>query len=224
MRLTIRLSIPLLIATLTLTAAANVLAAGSAEAGATKASTCLACHGVNGNSLNAAWPSLAGQNAAYLSKQLHHYHDGTRNAMEKDATGTMLMPPMASALSDQDIEDIAAYYALQTPTGGEADPAFWEAGRKLYHGGDKTRQIPACAACHGPLGSGNPAAGYPALRGQMAVYTIKQLTMYHDKSRYPTNAKGATMGGDNADIMHTVVGRLSSDDIRNLSQYVQGMR
>jgi cytochrome c553 len=218
-----RLTIRLLIATLALTAAASACAIGSAEAGATKASTCLACHGVNGNSVNVAWPSLAGQNAAYLTRQLHHYHDATRNGMEKDKTGA-LMPPMASALSDQDIEDIAAYYSLQTPTGGEADPAYLEAGRKLYHGGDKARQIPACAACHGPAGSGNPAAGYPALRGQHADYTLKQLSMYHDKSRYTTNAKGATAGGDNAEIMHTVVGRLSSDDMRSLSQYVQGMR
>jgi cytochrome c553 len=218
-----RLTIRLLIATLFLTTAAAAGATGSAEAGATKAATCLACHGVNGNSVNAAWPSLAGQNAAYLEKQLHHYHDASRNGMEKDKTG-MLMPPMAAALSDQDIEDVAAYYALQTPTGGEADPAYWEAGRKLYHGGDRARQIPACAACHGPLGSGNPAAGYPALRGQHAEYTLKQLSMYHDKNRYTTNAKGATMGGDNAEIMHTVVARLSADDMRNLSQYVQGMR
>ncbi len=219
-----RLTIRLLIATLTLTVAAGAGAKGSAEAGATKAGTCLACHGVNGNSLNAVWPSLAGQNAAYLSKQLHHFHDGTRNAVEKDAKGVLLMPPMASALSDQDIEDIAAYYSLQTPTGGEADPAYWEAGRKLYHGGDKERQIPACAACHGPSGSGNPAAGYPALRGQKADYTLKQLVMYHDKNRYATNANGVPAGGDNADIMYTVVGRLSSDDMRNLSQYIQGMR
>jgi cytochrome c553 len=218
-----RLIVRLLIATLTFTVAASAAAKGSAEAGATKAATCLACHGVNGNSVNAVWPSLAGQNAAYLAKQLHHFHDGTRNGMEKDKNG-MLMPPMASALSDQDIEDIAAYYSLQTPTGGEADPAYWEAGRKLYHGGDKARQIPACAACHGPMGSGNPAAGYPALRGQHAEYTTKQLGMYHDHARYTVNAKGATTGGDNADIMHAIVARLSADDIRNLAQYVQGMR
>jgi cytochrome c553 len=196
---------------------------GSAEAGATKAATCLACHGANGNSVTAAWPSLAGQNAAYLSRQLHHYHDASRNGMEKDKTG-MLMPPMVKALTDQDIEDIAAYYSLQVPTGGEADATFWEAGKKLYHGGDKARQIPACAACHGPMGSGNPAAGYPSLRAQHAEYTTKQMAMYRDKARYTLNAKGVTMGGDNAEIMHTVVARLNDSDIRNLAQYIQGMR
>lgn len=198
-------------------------AKGSAENGATKAATCIACHGVNGNSVNAVWPSLAGQNAAYIAKQLKHYHDGTRPGEEKDKTGP-LMPPMASALSDQDIEDIASYYSLQTPTGGEADAAYWEAGRKLYHGGDRARQIPACAACHGPLGSGNPAAGYPALRAQHSTYTLKQLGIYHDNARYTVNAKGASDGGDNALIMHTIASRLSSEDMRNLSTYVQGMR
>ena len=219
-----RLTVRLLIATLTLTLAAAAGAKGSADAGATKASaSCIACHGVNGNSVNATWPSLAGQNAAYISKQLHHFHDGRRGAASTDPT-VMLMPPMAIALSDQDIDDLAAYYSLQTPTGGEADAAYWEAGRKLYNGGDRARQIPACAACHGPIGSGNPAAGYPALRGQHAEYTIRQLNMYHDKARYTTNAKGATLGGDNADIMHTVVSRLTADEMRNLAQYVQGMR
>jgi cytochrome c553 len=208
---------------LALAGAATAFARSDATAGATKAATCLACHGVNGNSVTAAWPSLAGQNAAYLIKQLRHYHDATRNGMEKDKNG-MLMPPMAKTLSEQDIEDIAAYYSLQTPTGNEADPKLYEAGQKLYHGGDRSRNIPACAACHGPLGAGNPGAGFPALRAQHADYTLKQLGMYHQKSRYTLNAKGATAGGDTAEIMQTIVSRLNDGDLRNLAAYIQGMR
>jgi cytochrome c553 len=198
-------------------------AKGSAEDGAAKAATCLACHGANGNSVNAEWPSLAGQNAAYIIKQLKMYHGGMRTGDPKNANSA-LMPPMAAPLSDQDMEDIAAYYSVQTPTGNEADPALWEAGAKLYRGGDRARNIPACAACHGPLGSGNPAAGYPALRAQHVNYTTRQLNDFRAQQRYTKNDKGASNGGDNAAIMQTIATRLSPDDIRALAAYLQGMR
>lgn len=197
-----------------------VWAKGSAEAGAAKAGTCIACHGANGNSVNPEWPRLAGQNAAYIVKQLKHFRDGTRGANAEPP----LMPPMAAVLTDQDIEDLAAYFSLQTPAGDEANASYWEAGSKLYHGGDSTRQIPACAACHGPIGSGNPDAGYPNLRAQHATYTAAQLSAYRDNVRYTLNAKGTSNGGDNAEIMHTVTSRLNAEDIRNLAAYIQGMR
>ncbi|MFI4914244.1 MAG: c-type cytochrome [Steroidobacterales bacterium] len=191
---------------------------GTAEAGATKTTTCLACHGANGNSVNPQWPSLAGQNAAYITAQLKYFHDKKR----LDASG--LMPPMAAPLSEQDIEDVAAYYASQTPAGLEADPSYWKAGEKLYRGGDRTRKVPACVACHGPVGRGNPAAGYPALRAQQSVYTIAQLTDYVAGSRYTKEADGGTAGGPNAEIMHTIASRLTQEDMRNLASYIQGMR
>ena len=203
--------------------AAPAWSAGSAEAGAAKAATCLACHGANGNSSNPLWPSLAGQNAAYIATQLHHFHDKRRTGPPNDANA-QLMPPMAAPLSDQDIDDIAAYYSLQTPAGREAKAEFWQAGQKLYHGGDAARGIPACAACHGPLGSGNPGAGYPQLRAQHGDYIVKQMENYRAGTRYAVDAKGNTAGGDNAAIMQTIVSRLSADDIRNVAAYVEGMR
>ena len=109
---------------------------GSVEGGAALASTCLACHGVNGNSSNAEWPSLAGQNAAYIEHQLHLLHDGRRTGKVGDAGATM-MPAMATALTDQNIEDVAAYYSQQTPAGLEADPSYWQAGQRLYRSGDR---------------------------------------------------------------------------------------
>lgn len=196
---------------------------GSAADGAAKAATCLACHGPNGNSTNPEWPSLAGQNAAYIEHQLHLLHDGRRVGKSGDAAAGM-MPPMAAMLSDQDIEDVAAYYAMQAPTGLEADPSYWLAGQKLYQRGDRERGLPACAACHGPVGGGNPAAGYPALRGQQSMYLIKQLGAYSSDARYTKNAKGASDGGDNAAIMHTIAARLNETDMRNLASYIQGMR
>jgi cytochrome c553 len=194
------------------------LAAGSAEAGATKSATCVACHGANGNSTNEQWPSLAGQNAVYVKTQLKRWHDKTR------LDSLNLMPAQAAALSDQDMDDLAAYFSTQTPTGLEADPSFWQAGQQLYRGGDKARNIPACIACHGPIGRGNPAAGYPALRAQHAVYTIKQLTDYAADQRYTRSDKGESNGGPYAEIMHTVAGKLTQQDIRNLASYVQGIR
>ena len=196
---------------------------GSAEDGATKAAVCLACHGPNGNSTNGEWPNLAGQNAAYVERQLHLQHDGRRTGKVGDAAAAM-MPAMAVTLSDQDIEDVAAYYAQQTPTGLEADPSYWQAGQKLYRSGDRTRGIPACAACHGPVGRGNPAAGYPALRGQQSIYVVKQLSAYSTDVRYSKNEKGASYGGDYATIMHTIAARLTDEDMRNLASYIQGMR
>jgi cytochrome c553 len=196
----------------------SALAAGSAEAGATKAATCVACHGVNGNSTNDQWPSLAGQNAVYIRTQLREWHDKTR----QDSLN--LMPAMAAALSDQDMDDLAAYFSQQTPTGLEADPSYWQAGEKLYRGGDRARSIPACMACHGPVGRGNPGAGYPALRAQHSVYTVKQLTDYASDARYTKNDKGDTNGGPNAQIMHTIAATLTQEDIRNLASYVQGLR
>ena len=161
--------------------------------------------------------------AATIERQLHLLHDGKRVGKTGDAAAGM-MPPMASTLSDQDIEDVAAYYAMQVPTGLEADPSFWEAGQKLYRSGDRERGIPACAACHGPVGRGNPTAGYPALRGQQSMYVIKQLGAYSSDARYTKNAKGATEGGDNAAIMNTIAKRLTEEDMRNLASYIQGMR
>jgi cytochrome c553 len=196
---------------------------GSVEAGAALAGTCLACHGVNGNSTNPEWPNLAGQNAAYIRQQLHLFHDGRRTGKMGDANAAM-MPPMAAPLTDQNIEDVAAYFSQQTPAGLEADPSYWQAGQKIYRSGDRERGIPACAACHGPSGRGNPEAGYPALRAQHSVYVVKQLSAYSADVRYTKNEHGASNGGDNAVIMHTIASRLTDEDMRNLASYIQGMR
>jgi cbb3-type cytochrome c oxidase subunit III len=196
---------------------------GSAEAGAALAATCTACHGANGNSSNGEWPSLAGQNAAYIERQLHLLHDGRRTGKTGDAAAAM-MPAMATTLSDQNIEDVAAYYSQQTPAGLEADPSYWQAGQRLYRSGDRARGIPACAACHGPTGRGNPAAGYPSLRAQQSMYVVKQLSAYSADVRYAKNEKDASYGGDNAVIMHTIAARLSDEDMRNVASYIQGMR
>jgi cytochrome c553 len=189
---------------------------GDAAAGATKSAVCTACHGLNGNSVNPEWPVIAGQNAIYTHDQVVRIKNGARIAP--------LMQPMVQNLTDQDIADLAAFYAKQTPTGNEADPSYWKAGQKLYRSGDAARGIPACTSCHGPVGRGVPASGYPALQAQHAVYTIKQLDGYVTGTRYAKDAAGKPQSGPNAAIMETIAARLTAEDRRNLASYIQGLR
>jgi cytochrome c553 len=188
---------------------------GSAQSGAAKAATCGACHGPNGNSVNAQWPRLAGQNAVYIDEQLHLFKAGVRN--------NAVMMPMSASLSDKDIDDLSVYYESQTPVGLEADPSYWQAGETLYRYGDPARDIPACIACHSPLGKGNLASGYPALRAQYAEYVIKQLQDFASGARYAGAAPGKPESR-NAVMMTTIAKLLTPVDMRNLASYVQGMR
>ncbi len=188
---------------------------GTAQSGAAKAATCVACHGPNGNSTNPQWPRLAGQNAVYVDEQLHLFKAGVRN--------NPVMMPMSSMLSDRDIDDIAVYFEAQTPVGGEADPSYWKAGEALYKNGDPSRAIPACIACHGPVGRGNLASGYPALRAQHAEYVMKQLQDYASGARYGGAGPGKPQSR-NGEMMSTIAKLLKPEDIRNLASYVQGMR
>jgi cytochrome c553 len=189
---------------------------GTAAAGATKSAVCSSCHGPNGNSSKdtPAWPRLAGQSAVYIAEQLRLFRAGTRD--------NPIMKPLAATLSDQDISDLAVYYQAQTVAGLEADPSFWKAGEELYRRGDKAGNIPACIACHGPVGRGNIAAGYPALRAQQSEYVKTQLTNYANGSRY-TGTNVAT-ADPNSVMMFTIAKRLTPEDIRNVASYVQGMR
>jgi cytochrome c553 len=187
---------------------------GDAARGATKATVCSACHGANGNSTSPDWPRLAGQNAVYIVEQLRLFRSGVRD--------NPVMKPLASTLSDQDIDDIAVYYEAQTPLGLEADPSYWQAGEALYVRGDRAREVPACVACHGPVGRGNLAAGYPALRAQQSVYVVKQLNDYASGARY-TGARPEA-AARNGPMMFAIARRLSPEQIRDVASYVQGMR
>jgi cytochrome c553 len=187
---------------------------GKVADGATKAAVCAACHGPNGNSVNPEWPRLAGQSAVYLASQLRLFRAGVRD--------NPTMKPLAAALKDQDIDDLAVYYETQTPTGLEADPSYWQAGEAVYLSGDRGRDVPACVACHGPVGRGNLAAGYPALRAQQSVYVVKQLNDYASGARYA--GANAPAGDPNAVMMLTIAKRLTPEEIRDVASYVQGMR
>jgi cytochrome c553 len=184
------------------------VAAGNAEAGKAKTATCSACHGTDGNSVNAEWPSLAGQHEDYLVDAMQSFKNGSRSMV--------LMTGQIDNLSDQDIEDIAAFFASQNIARKTADPELVAQGERLYRGGDLDRGISACLACHGPSGHGNPLAGYPSLSNQHAKYTANQLMAYRDQTRQ-------TDAGVNQ-IMRNISALMTEEDILAVAAYVQGLQ
>jgi cytochrome c553 len=183
-----------------------VQAAGDPEAGKLKSSQCAACHGADGNSVNPEWPKLAGQHAGYLVKQLSYFEKGER----ENAT----MKPMASVLDEQGREDVAAYYASQSVKTGTADPELVALGEKIYRSGNAESGVAPCMGCHGPNGAGNPAALYPALRGQHAKYTELQLHGFAEGKRVNENAKK---------MMQLLAARMTNREIRAVASYIQGL-
>lgn len=184
----------------------NAQAAGDAAAGKTKSATCLACHGADGNSANAVWPKLAGQHPNYIKKQLQEFKAGARK--------NDLMSPMAMPLSDQDMDDLAAYFSSQTQTPGTAAADSVELGGKIYRAGNASTDVAACMACHGPAGSGNPSAKFPRISGQHADYIEKTLKDFRSGGR----------ANDNAKMMQNVVFRMTDKEIAAVAQYLQGLR
>lgn len=182
-------------------------AAGDAEAGKAKAGTCIACHGVDGNSVNAEWPSLAGQAEAYTYKQLVEFH--AREGRDND-----LMYPMIENLTDQDMQDLAAYYASLRAKPGVAKEGMVELGEAIYRGGSQSAGIAACIGCHGPSGKGNPAAKYPRVAGQHSVYVASQLRMFRSEER--TN--------DSNKMMRSLAHRMTDVEIDAVSEYIAGLR
>jgi cytochrome c553 len=187
-------------------AAAKPAAQGSVDAGRAKSATCAACHGVDGNSVTPDWPSLAGQHPEYIAKQLRAFKSGDRKSV------TML--PFAQMLSDEDALDVAAYFSAQKPTPKGADPALLNLGQQIYRGGIPSRGIPACIACHGPTGHGNPFAAFPRISWQHAAYVTKTLQEYKSGERASDGAN---------QMMRNVASLLKDDEIRALASYVQGL-
>jgi cytochrome c553 len=180
---------------------------GDPNAGQVKSATCAACHGADGNSMMGAWPSIAGQHESYLQTQITAIRDGERLAP--------LMVAFASNLTDQDISDLSAYYANQAMTPKSASPESIELGQLIYLSGDIDRGLPACTACHGPDGRGNPLAGYPSLAGQHAQYTALSLNAYANGTRQ-------TIGS--VEVMRDIATLLTQEEVEAVSNYVQGLR
>ena len=185
--------------------ALNASADGDAAAGKSKAAVCGACHGVDGNSASAQFPKLAGQNASYIAEQLADFKSGKRQ--------NPIMAGQAKGLSDQDMQDIAAYFASQTRLVGEADAGQVKQGEQLYRNGNKDEGVPACLACHSPDGVGNFLMNVPALSGQHSAYVVAQLQAYASGARATDHNK----------MMETIAARLTPADMQAVASYIEGL-
>ena len=180
-------------------------AAGDAEKAKEKVTQiCAACHAPDGNSVITANPKLAGQHEAYLIKQLTNFKEGKR----KNA----VMSGMASALTEEDIQNLAAYFSIQTLKLGSAKTnGAGSLGEKIYRGGIAASGVPACAACHGANGAGLPKQ-FPALSGQHAEYTLNQLRTFRTGERA------------NGPMMMTIAAKMKDEEMQAVADYIQGLR
>jgi cytochrome c553 len=187
--------------------AGNDLVLGDPKVGEGKAATCGACHGIDGNPSDKQYPKLAGQNEAYVARQITLFKTQKRQ--------NAIMMGFASTLSDQDMHDIGAYFASKTSLPGVADEKLLERGQSLYRGGDAKLGIPACMACHGPDGRGMAGTGFPQLSGQWADYVGAKLKDWKNGTSWGDDAK--------AKIMPAIAQSLSENDINALASYVEGL-
>ena len=185
---------------------------GDAEAGKAKSATCAACHNADGNSLVDMYPKLAGQHAPYLYKQLRDFKTGMETA-GKQGRNNSIMFGMVASLSDQDMKDLAAFFASQKMKSGTTPENVIALGEKLYRGGDADRGIPACIACHGPRGNGLELGGFPKISFQNATYLKTTLEEFRSGKR----------ANDLNGMMQDVARKLTDEDIAVLSQYLGGL-
>jgi cytochrome c553 len=175
-------------------------AGGNVTEGQEKAAACGGCHGEDGNGTAPIFPKLAGQHPSYIYKQLMDFKTQKRVQPTMNA--------MAEPLSEDDMQDIAAFYASQKLTSESG--AFNTSGKNLYFAGNAASGVPACSGCHSPAGSGNPQAVFPKLHGQYSAYVEKTL---HD-------FKAGERGNDMNAMMRSVAAKLSETEISAVAEYV----
>ncbi|MDC3012368.1 cytochrome c4 [SAR86 cluster bacterium] len=179
---------------------------GDPQAGSELVATCAGCHGADGNSVVGQWPTLAGQRESYTLAQLIHVQKGER--MIESMMGLL------DNYSEDQLRDIAAFYAAQEVKVGQADSVNFELGQRIYRAGNLSNGVPACTGCHGPQGKGVESAGYPMLSGQKAEYVVTSLVAYKN---------GERVHSSNAKIMQGIAARLTTEEIRAVANYVSGL-
>ena len=179
---------------------------GDPQAGSELVATCAGCHGADGNSVVGQWPTLAGQRESYTLAQLIHVQKGER--MIESMMGLL------DNYSEDQLRDIAAFYAAQDVKVGQADSINFELGQRIYRAGNLSNGVPACTGCHGPQGKGVESAGYPMLSGQKAEYVVTSLVAYKN---------GERVHSSNAKIMQGIAARLTTEEIRAVANYVSGL-
>jgi len=185
-------------------APAKVAKPDLAKGEATYAAVCAACHGADGNSGTPAYPKLAQQHPGYLVKQLQEF--------KSDKRANAIMKGFASALSEDDMRNVAFWVTTKTAKPGfSKDKELVALGERIYRGGIADRQVPACAGCHSPNGAGIPSQ-YPRLSGQHAEYAVAQLTAFRDGVR------------KNSLQMNQVAAKLNDREIKAVADYIAGLR
>ncbi len=189
-------------------AGAAQAAGGDVNAGQAKAAACVACHGPMGNApIMGTYPKLAGQHADYIAKQLADFQAGKTRS-------NMIMAGQVANLSEQDMLDLAAYFAAQAPSIGSAPEGEVSAqGEAIYRGGIAASGVAACMSCHGPNGAGNPAAGFPALSGQNSDYVALALQNFRSGDR----------SNDLNGMMQDIAGKMTDEEIAAVAAYIAGL-
>lgn len=196
----------------TLVASYSAWAQGDVDAGKLKATTCVACHGSDGNATIGQYPKLAGQHADYLAKQLADYKLAVTSSGAQGRSNAV-MAGMAAALSATDMADLSAYFSSLPLSGNTTPKNVIAIAEPLYRFGDPERGIAACISCHGPRGNGTSLSGFPKISGQNAEYTQLQLQAFRSSAR----------NNDLNAMMRSVAVKLSDDEISALSAYVGGL-
>ena len=190
--------------------AQNALQKPDAARGKATAAVCAACHGADGNAAAPAFPKLAGQHYDYIVKQLHNFKVKPGAAKAERDNAQML--PFASALSEQQILDVAAYFSTQPLQPAVAkNKDSYELGKKIYRAGIASKNVAACASCHGANGAGIPGQ-YPRLAGQWPEYSEAQLIAFRQGTR------------TNNPVMTEIAQRLSDAEIKAIADYTAGLR
>lgn len=196
-------------------ASSFAFAGGDAAAGQGKTAMCAGCHGADGNSMVSNFPKLAGQGEKYLIKQLQDIKSGRRPVAE--------MTGMLNAFSDEDLADISAFFASKTIQLSGAKEENLDRGEKIFRGGNMATGVPACTGCHSPAGQGNAPAGYPALGGQFAQYTAKQLRAFRTGAHDAENPAARNNDGD-ARTMRGVAAQMSDVEIEAVANFIAGLK
>jgi cytochrome c553 len=192
-------------------AAQGVIKGDPAKAQQIVTQVCAACHAADGNSLIPANPSLSGQHPEYSYKQLRNFKSQGGKPAERN---NGVMAGMVASLSEDDMKNLAAYFAVQKPKPRVArDAALAKQGEAIYRGGIQAKGVAACASCHAPNGAGMPAQ-FPRLAGQHAEYTAAQLTAFRAGQR----------ANDPAQMMRGVAAKMNDQEIKAVSEYIAGLR
>ena len=167
---------------------------------------CIACHAIDGNSAISANPKLAGQHAAYITKQLNNFKSGLRE--------NAVMAGMVANLTETEMINLGRYFSEQVILLSSAQKnGVGSLGEDIFRAGIKNKGVAACASCHGPSGHGIPDK-YPRLNAQHSQYTLSQLNSFRLELRK----------NDPESVMRTIAQKLTEQEMQAVADYIQGLR